>query len=156
MPADIETTTVPITTTGETRQQGVLCEGKRNAGLIVSLGSCKNERALWHYIKLLWIYLKWLWFLSLPCPSAPTIALCFSSSLLFTSTVATSPPSDSVCDFDHGLCGWTHDPNAPLYWSLHSHGESPHQSCRLCMTHCCCLVSTMIHSCFTELLFFCE
>ncbi|TKS66343.1 Neuropilin-2 Vascular endothelial cell growth factor 165 receptor 2 [Collichthys lucidus] len=36
-------------------------------------------------------------------------------------TVATSPPSDSVCDFDHGLCGWTHDPNAPLLWSLHSH-----------------------------------
>ncbi|XP_076579345.1 neuropilin-2a isoform X2 [Chaetodon auriga] len=38
-----------------------------------------------------------------------------------TTTVATSPPSDSVCDFDHGLCGWTHDPNAPLLWSLHSH-----------------------------------
>ncbi|XP_051284189.1 neuropilin-2a isoform X2 [Dicentrarchus labrax] len=37
-----------------------------------------------------------------------------------TTTVATSPPSDSVCDFDHGLCGWTHDPNAPLLWSLHS------------------------------------
>ncbi|XP_035533443.1 neuropilin-2a isoform X2 [Morone saxatilis] len=37
-----------------------------------------------------------------------------------TITVATSPPSDSVCDFDHGLCGWTHDPNAPLLWSLHS------------------------------------
>uniref|UniRef100_A0A671WWB0 Neuropilin n=1 Tax=Sparus aurata TaxID=8175 RepID=A0A671WWB0_SPAAU len=37
---------------------------------------------------------------------------------------ATSPPSDSVCDFDHGLCGWTHDSNAPLLWSLHSHGES--------------------------------
>ncbi|KAM9334420.1 neuropilin-2a [Symphorus nematophorus] len=38
-----------------------------------------------------------------------------------TTTVATSPPPDSVCDFDHGLCGWTHDPNAPLLWSLHSH-----------------------------------
>uniref|UniRef100_A0A3Q3JB60 Neuropilin n=1 Tax=Monopterus albus TaxID=43700 RepID=A0A3Q3JB60_MONAL len=37
--------------------------------------------------------------------------------------------TDSVCDFDHGLCGWTHDPNAPLFWSLHSHGESPHQLC---------------------------
>uniref|UniRef100_A0A8C2ZWJ4 Neuropilin n=1 Tax=Cyclopterus lumpus TaxID=8103 RepID=A0A8C2ZWJ4_CYCLU len=37
--------------------------------------------------------------------------------------------SDSVCDFDHGLCGWTHDPNTPLLWSLHSHGESlPRQS----------------------------
>uniref|UniRef100_A0A3Q3MYZ5 Neuropilin n=1 Tax=Mastacembelus armatus TaxID=205130 RepID=A0A3Q3MYZ5_9TELE len=41
---------------------------------------------------------------------------------------STTPPSDSVCDFDHGLCGWTHDSNAPLYWSLHSNGESPHQS----------------------------
>ncbi|XP_041637566.1 neuropilin-2a isoform X2 [Cheilinus undulatus] len=38
-----------------------------------------------------------------------------------TTTAATAPPSDSVCDFDHGLCGWTHDPNAPLLWSLHSH-----------------------------------
>ncbi|XP_049426202.1 neuropilin-2a isoform X2 [Epinephelus fuscoguttatus] len=34
---------------------------------------------------------------------------------------APSSPSDSLCDFDHGLCGWTHDPNAPLLWSLHSH-----------------------------------
>uniref|UniRef100_A0A3P8VNH0 Neuropilin n=1 Tax=Cynoglossus semilaevis TaxID=244447 RepID=A0A3P8VNH0_CYNSE len=31
-----------------------------------------------------------------------------------------------ACDFDHGLCGWTHDPTAPLFWSLHSHGESTH------------------------------
>ncbi|CAJ1086917.1 neuropilin-2a isoform X1 [Xyrichtys novacula] len=38
-----------------------------------------------------------------------------------TTTAATSLPSDTVCDFDHGLCGWTHDPNAPLFWSLHSH-----------------------------------
>ncbi|XP_074520421.1 neuropilin-2-like isoform X1 [Halichoeres trimaculatus] len=38
-----------------------------------------------------------------------------------TTTAAASPPSDTVCDFDHGLCGWTHDPNAPLLWSLHSH-----------------------------------
>uniref|UniRef100_A0A8C4H7J5 Neuropilin n=1 Tax=Dicentrarchus labrax TaxID=13489 RepID=A0A8C4H7J5_DICLA len=47
----------------------------------------------------------------------------FPSSPLSTSTVATSPPSDSVCDFDHGLCGWTHDPNAPLLWSLHSNDK---------------------------------
>ncbi|KAM7375109.1 hypothetical protein PAMA_014272 [Pampus argenteus] len=38
-----------------------------------------------------------------------------------TTTAATTLPSDSVCDFDHGLCGWTNDPNAPLLWSLHSH-----------------------------------
>uniref|UniRef100_A0A8C2ZTL8 Neuropilin n=1 Tax=Cyclopterus lumpus TaxID=8103 RepID=A0A8C2ZTL8_CYCLU len=42
---------------------------------------------------------------------------------------ADTASSDSVCDFDHGLCGWTHDPNTPLLWSLHSHGESlPRQS----------------------------
>uniref|UniRef100_A0A3B4VGH3 Neuropilin n=1 Tax=Seriola dumerili TaxID=41447 RepID=A0A3B4VGH3_SERDU len=41
---------------------------------------------------------------------------------------ATSPLSDSVCDFDHGLCGWTHDRNAPLFWVLHSHGETPYRS----------------------------
>ncbi|XP_028281141.1 neuropilin-2a isoform X2 [Parambassis ranga] len=44
-----------------------------------------------------------------------------STTVPITTTVATSPPADSVCDFDHGLCGWTHDPNAPLLWSLHSH-----------------------------------
>ncbi|XP_069376715.1 neuropilin-2a isoform X2 [Paralichthys olivaceus] len=38
-----------------------------------------------------------------------------------TTTAANSPPSESVCDFEHGLCGWTNDPNAPLFWSLHSH-----------------------------------
>lgn len=47
-----------------------------------------------------------------------------SSSLFPAATVATSPSSDSVCDFDHGLCGWTHDPTAPLFWSLYSHGKS--------------------------------
>ncbi|XP_032362260.1 neuropilin-2a isoform X1 [Etheostoma spectabile] len=44
-----------------------------------------------------------------------------TTTVPISTTVATSPPSDSVCDFDHGLCGWTHDPNAPLLWSLHSH-----------------------------------
>ncbi|XP_045912774.1 neuropilin-2a isoform X2 [Micropterus dolomieu] len=44
-----------------------------------------------------------------------------TTTVPITTTVATSPPSDSVCDFDHGLCGWTHDPIAPLLWSLHSH-----------------------------------
>ncbi|XP_070711500.1 neuropilin-2a isoform X4 [Pempheris klunzingeri] len=44
-----------------------------------------------------------------------------TTTVPITTTVATSPPSDSVCDFDYGLCGWTHDPNAPLHWSLHSH-----------------------------------
>ncbi|XP_070850255.1 neuropilin-2a isoform X2 [Chaetodon trifascialis] len=44
-----------------------------------------------------------------------------TTTVPITTTAATSPPSDSVCDFDHGLCGWTHDPNAPLLWSLHSH-----------------------------------
>ncbi|XP_069554513.1 neuropilin-2a isoform X3 [Brachyistius frenatus] len=44
-----------------------------------------------------------------------------TTTVPITTTAATSPPSDSVCDFDHGLCGWTHDPVAPLLWSLHSH-----------------------------------
>ncbi|XP_068612342.1 neuropilin-2a, partial [Brachionichthys hirsutus] len=38
-----------------------------------------------------------------------------------TTAAATPPPADSECDFDRGLCGWTHDPGAPLLWSLHSH-----------------------------------
>ncbi|XP_075951169.1 neuropilin-2a isoform X3 [Anarhichas minor] len=44
-----------------------------------------------------------------------------TTTVPLATTVATSSSSDSVCDFDHGLCGWTHDPNAPLLWSLHSH-----------------------------------
>lgn len=44
-----------------------------------------------------------------------------TTTVPITTTVTTSAPSDSVCDFDHGLCGWMHDPNAPLLWSLHSH-----------------------------------
>ncbi|XP_068165082.1 neuropilin-2a isoform X1 [Antennarius striatus] len=44
-----------------------------------------------------------------------------TSTVPVTTAAATSPPSDSECDFDHGLCGWTHDPSAPLLWSLHSH-----------------------------------
>uniref|UniRef100_A0A8C5HNZ4 Neuropilin n=1 Tax=Gouania willdenowi TaxID=441366 RepID=A0A8C5HNZ4_GOUWI len=31
-----------------------------------------------------------------------------------STTTATSSSSDSVCDFDHGMCGWTHDNNAPF------------------------------------------
>ncbi|KAF7653011.1 hypothetical protein LDENG_00088740, partial [Lucifuga dentata] len=44
-----------------------------------------------------------------------------TSTIPVSTTVASSAPSDGVCDFDHGLCGWMHDPNAPLLWSLHSH-----------------------------------
>ncbi|KAK1876681.1 Neuropilin-1 [Dissostichus eleginoides] len=36
-------------------------------------------------------------------------------------TTATTFTTDSICDFDQGLCGWTHDPNAPLLWTLHRH-----------------------------------
>ncbi|KAF3706307.1 Neuropilin-2 Vascular endothelial cell growth factor 165 receptor 2 Precursor [Channa argus] len=61
--------------------------------------------------------------ISTPADTAtPTLPVDVETATVpITTTVATSPPSDSVCDFDHGLCGWTHDPNAPLYWSLHSH-----------------------------------
>nr|XP_040031779.1 neuropilin-2a [Gasterosteus aculeatus aculeatus] len=44
-----------------------------------------------------------------------------TSTAPLTTTVAASPSPESACDFDHGLCGWTHDPNAPVLWSLHSH-----------------------------------
>ncbi|KAM9820723.1 neuropilin-2a [Neosynchiropus ocellatus] len=37
-----------------------------------------------------------------------------------STTVATSPPSNTGCDFEQSMCGWTHDPTAPLLWSLHS------------------------------------
>ncbi|XP_034533857.1 neuropilin-2a isoform X2 [Notolabrus celidotus] len=44
-----------------------------------------------------------------------------TTTVPITPPAATSPASDTVCDFDHGLCGWTHDSNAPLSWTLHSH-----------------------------------
>ncbi|KAJ0009621.1 hypothetical protein NQD34_001323 [Periophthalmus magnuspinnatus] len=49
--------------------------------------------------------------------------LCLTCCLLCFAA-ATAPSTNEVCDFDHGLCGWMHDPNAPLMWSLHSHGKS--------------------------------
>ncbi|XP_074520422.1 neuropilin-2-like isoform X2 [Halichoeres trimaculatus] len=51
----------------------------------------------------------------------PTLPADVETTTVPVTTTAASPPSDTVCDFDHGLCGWTHDPNAPLLWSLHSH-----------------------------------
>ncbi|XP_060888936.1 neuropilin-2a isoform X2 [Labrus mixtus] len=51
----------------------------------------------------------------------PTVPADTETTTVPVTTTATSPPADTVCDFDHGLCGWTHDPNAPLLWSLHSH-----------------------------------
>ncbi|XP_026157658.1 neuropilin-2a isoform X3 [Mastacembelus armatus] len=50
----------------------------------------------------------------------PTLPADIETTTVPITSPATTPPSDSVCDFDHGLCGWTHDSNAPLYWSLHS------------------------------------
>nr|XP_029541561.1 neuropilin-2-like [Oncorhynchus nerka] len=39
---------------------------------------------------------------------------------------SSSPPSmGGVCDFEQGLCGWTHDPSASLHWSLHNSSQSP-------------------------------
>ncbi len=43
LPADIETSTVPVTTPGETGQQSVLHESNGNAGLMVLLGRCNDE-----------------------------------------------------------------------------------------------------------------
>ncbi|KAM9766815.1 neuropilin-2a isoform 1-T1 [Menidia menidia] len=44
-----------------------------------------------------------------------------TTTIPVSTTVSASPPSDSVCDFEKGLCGWTHDPNTPLLWSLRRH-----------------------------------
>uniref|UniRef100_A0A3P9L3A6 Neuropilin 2a n=1 Tax=Oryzias latipes TaxID=8090 RepID=A0A3P9L3A6_ORYLA len=55
----------------------------------------------------------------LGCDLPGRIFVQICSDVLFSSP----PPSDSVCDFEHGLCGWTHDPNSPLLWSMHSQGD---------------------------------
>ncbi|XP_054479791.1 neuropilin-2a isoform X2 [Anoplopoma fimbria] len=53
--------------------------------------------------------------------ATPTLPDIDTTTVPLTTTGATSTPSDIMCDFDHGLCGWTRDPNAPLFWTLHSH-----------------------------------
>ncbi|XP_056286984.1 neuropilin-2a isoform X3 [Pseudoliparis swirei] len=53
--------------------------------------------------------------------ATPTVPADIDTSTVPFSTTVDTASSDSVCDFDHGLCGWTHDPNYPLLWSLHSH-----------------------------------
>ncbi|XP_057713821.1 neuropilin-2a isoform X1 [Corythoichthys intestinalis] len=55
-----------------------------------------------------------------PTPPAQTTTAAAST------TAAAPSPTDGACDFEHGLCGWTHDPGAPLLWSLHSHELNSH------------------------------
>ncbi|XP_036838959.1 neuropilin-2 isoform X1 [Oncorhynchus mykiss] len=48
---------------------------------------------------------------------------------------SSSPPSmGGVCDFEQGLCGWTHDPSASLHWSLHNSSKAPAQGPGLNLT----------------------
>ncbi|KAJ8255194.1 hypothetical protein GJAV_G00202080 [Gymnothorax javanicus] len=59
-----------------------------------------------------------------PTPTMPRQAE--STAQKVEQTPATAPPSLSgLCDFEHSLCGWNHDPSAHLNWSLHSGGGSP-------------------------------
>ncbi|XP_041935691.1 neuropilin-2-like isoform X1 [Alosa sapidissima] len=43
------------------------------------------------------------------------------------SRAPSTPPSsqEGVCDFERGLCGWTHDPASGLVWTLHISNGSP-------------------------------
>ncbi|KAG9332940.1 hypothetical protein JZ751_014035 [Albula glossodonta] len=42
-----------------------------------------------------------------------------------TAVPETTPSSlIGLCDFERGLCGWTHDPSAELHWALHRGGGS--------------------------------
>ncbi|XP_064185513.1 neuropilin-2b isoform X1 [Anguilla rostrata] len=54
-----------------------------------------------------------------PTPTLPRQAE--STALKVELTPATPPsPLSGLCDFEHSLCGWNHDPSAHLNWSLHS------------------------------------
>ncbi|XP_077576681.1 neuropilin-2a isoform X1 [Stigmatopora nigra] len=55
-------------------------------------------------------------------PSQSTAAAAAAAS----TTVVGPSPTDGACDFEHGLCGWTHDSGAPLLWSLHNHETNSH------------------------------
>ncbi|KAF7689734.1 hypothetical protein HF521_013087 [Silurus meridionalis] len=51
----------------------------------------------------------------------PSAAESSTAQKLSSPTSSTSPPSSVVlCDFEQGLCGWTHDPNADIIWALHT------------------------------------
>ncbi|XP_062303574.1 neuropilin-2a [Osmerus eperlanus] len=64
--------------------------------------------------------------------ATPTVSVHMNAS---TATVASSSPSmGGLCDFDKGLCGWTHDPSAPLHWSLHVSSRTPAQGSSLDLT----------------------
>ncbi|KAM6945578.1 LOW QUALITY PROTEIN: neuropilin-2a [Aplochiton taeniatus] len=56
---------------------------------------------------------------TLPNTATPTLPTLMETSGA-PATAASPSPSDGVCDFDRGLCGWSHDPSAPHHWSLHS------------------------------------
>ncbi|KAI5616049.1 neuropilin-2 isoform X1 [Silurus asotus] len=51
----------------------------------------------------------------------PSAADSSTAQKLSSPTSSTSPPPSVVlCDFEQGLCGWTHDPNADIIWALHT------------------------------------
>ncbi|XP_030635634.1 neuropilin-2a [Chanos chanos] len=57
---------------------------------------------------------------TLPPPTQPLPAET-STAQRVSQVSSTSPPSQTgLCDFENGLCGWTHDPNSDLSWTLHS------------------------------------
>ncbi|XP_062865444.1 neuropilin-2a [Trichomycterus rosablanca] len=56
-----------------------------------------------------------------PTTTRPPPVESSSAHKLSSSISSTSPPSTApLCDFEQGLCGWTHDPNSDLIWALHT------------------------------------
>ncbi|XP_048861849.1 neuropilin-2-like isoform X1 [Brienomyrus brachyistius] len=57
-------------------------------------------------------------------PTLPRSAASSTTQSLWP--VPTAGPSypPSLCDFERGLCGWSHDPAADLRWALHSGGST--------------------------------
>ncbi|XP_037552357.1 neuropilin-2a [Nematolebias whitei] len=51
----------------------------------------------------------------------PTLPPSAETTTVPVTTTASTSSSDNMCDFDHGLCGWTLDSSAPLLWSMHRH-----------------------------------
>lgn len=54
--------------------------------------------------------------------ATPTLPIAMETSTGQGPATASVTPSSlgGVCDFEAGLCGWSHDPSSPLLWSLHS------------------------------------
>ncbi|XP_018580863.1 neuropilin-2-like isoform X1 [Scleropages formosus] len=58
-------------------------------------------------------------------PTMPHLAESSTIQRVISALTTTPSSAGGICDFEHGLCGWTHDPNSNLNWSLRNSLPGP-------------------------------